>query len=529
MTAAARYRGTRVAVTGASGYIASALLDRLAALGAQVRAVSRRPIASRDGVEPVLADVRIANSWPSIVEHADVIFHLAGTTSLHAAARDPEASLRGTVLPITHLADAARASRRTPRVILASTATVYGCTEGAVAESRPARPQTIYDLHKFFAEQSLEMASNEGVLDGVVLRLSNVYGTSSSTSSAADRGFLNRAVDQARSGADLCVYGDGAYVRDFVHVTDVIEAMLAAGAYDSPAWRTFNVGSGVGTTMREALGMAVAAAARVTGRAVAIRNVPWPPHTDPIEKRSFVAGINRITGALGWQPAVSLTDGIESMLQSPPPGAAAAWPSPLRLNLGCGGRPLEGYLNVDADSLDDIRRRYPDREFVPGTAVAQLDLFDLPFADGSVDEVRADSLIEHLAFADERRFFEEVVRILKPGGLLRLSTVDFERAARQWLDAPDDWQDFFRDDDEAIRQQHWFGTYAYTANNRWGYLTAALYGNQHGGGQFHRNCYSEAKLRAIAARLGLVVESVERFQWHGDRDHMLAITARKDG
>jgi SAM-dependent methyltransferase len=200
---------------------------------------------------------------------------------------------------------------------------------------------------------------------------------------------------------------------------------------------------------------------------------------------------------------------------------------PIRLNLGCGGRPLAGYINVDMDSLEQIRARYPGRTYADDLVVVPYDIFNLPFADGSVDEIRSEALIEHLRFIDEPRFFREIVRVLKPGGLVYLTTVDFEKAVQQWLAAADDWKDFYRDDDEAILSQHWFGTHSYSADNRWGYLTATFFGSQNGAGQFHTNCYSAGKLRAICERIGLEVESVERFQWQGDRDHMLALTARK--
>ena len=110
----------------------------------------------------------------------------------------------------------------------------------------------------------------------------------------------------------------------------------------------------------------------------------------------------------------------------------------IRLNLGCGGRPLRGYVNVDMDSLDQIRARYPDQQFDDDLIIAQYDLYNLPYPDDSVDEVRSEGLIEHLPFVDEPKFFHEVVRLLRPGGLLYLSTVDFEMAARQWLAAVDD-------------------------------------------------------------------------------------------
>jgi predicted SAM-dependent methyltransferase len=199
----------------------------------------------------------------------------------------------------------------------------------------------------------------------------------------------------------------------------------------------------------------------------------------------------------------------------------------IRLNLGCGGRPLHGYINVDMDTLEQIRARYPNQQFDDDLVVVQHDIFNLPYADAAVAEIRSEGLIEHIPFIDEPRFFHEVVRVLKPGGKVYLSTVDFEMAVKQWLAADDDWKDFYRNDPEAILNQHWFGTYTYSPTNRWGYLTATLYGSQNGAGQFHTNCYSEAKLRAICRKLGLDGVSIDRFQWKGDRDYMLGLTATK--
>jgi len=199
----------------------------------------------------------------------------------------------------------------------------------------------------------------------------------------------------------------------------------------------------------------------------------------------------------------------------------------IRLNLGCGGRPLPEYINVDMDTLEEIRLRYPNQKFDDDIVVLQSNLFNLPYEDSTVDEIRADGLIEHLPFVDEPKFFKEVVRVLKPGGKLYLSTVDFEKTVKLWLDAKDDWKDFYRDDDEAIHEQHWFGTYTYEPVNRWGYITATLFGSQNGAGQFHTNCYTEPKLRAICDRMNLEVVSIDHFQWKGDRDYMLGLTATK--
>lgn len=199
----------------------------------------------------------------------------------------------------------------------------------------------------------------------------------------------------------------------------------------------------------------------------------------------------------------------------------------IKLNLGSGGRLLPGYLNIDLESLEMLKRRYPAQEFPEGIEVYQYDILNLPFADSSIAEVRADSLVEHLSFSEEPRFFYEVKRVLRPGGLFQFSTPDFEETVKLWLAATDAWCDFFRNDPEAIASQHWFGQYSYSTNNRWGYLTAMIFGNQNGAGQFHKNCYTVPKIRAILRRLGFKEMEMSHYRWKGDRDLMILVKAIK--
>ena len=199
----------------------------------------------------------------------------------------------------------------------------------------------------------------------------------------------------------------------------------------------------------------------------------------------------------------------------------------IKLNLGCGGRPLNGFINVDMDSLADIRKRYPNRIYSDDIIVVNYDIFNLPFESNSVDEIISEALIEHIPFIDEGKFFKEIVRVLKPGGSIYLTTVDFEKACQKWLLSKDNWLDFYRNDDEAILNEHWFGNNSYNADNRWGYLTATFYGSQNGTGQFHTNCYSEGKFRSICSKLNLDVVEINRFKWQGDRDEMISLKAIK--
>lgn len=201
--------------------------------------------------------------------------------------------------------------------------------------------------------------------------------------------------------------------------------------------------------------------------------------------------------------------------------------SEIKLNIGCGGRPLSGYINIDMDTADQLRKRYPTHTFPPDFQSYQYNIFNLPYKNNTVDEVRADALVEHMSFIEEPKFFREMHRVLRPGGAFRFSTPDFEETIKDWLKAKDDWKEFFRNDDEAIAKQHWFGNYSYARDNRWGYLTAMIFGSQNSEGQFHKNCYTEGKVRAMLAYLKFSDIKVDRERWQGDRDMMLLVECRK--
>jgi nucleoside-diphosphate-sugar epimerase len=307
--------GKTVAVTGASGFIGSVLVDALVKHSCKVISVSRMDLMSLADVNTIKADIRNADTWVEIVEQADIIFHLAGNTSVYEAAKNPAESLSSTLLPINHLIKEAQVQQSKPRVVFASTATVYGLTpQRPVAESFEPKPLTVYDLHKLFAEQQLALATQQGVLDSVSLRLANVYGPSTSVSSADDRGILNRVTAMALQGKDLIVYGDGNYLRDYIFIDDVVCAFMVAGTKKDVCAGVFNVSTGKSISVGEVFKLVAMRAAIVTGSTVNIKHLPWPDNASEIELRSYISDVSSISAKLGWKPTISLESGIDFMI-----------------------------------------------------------------------------------------------------------------------------------------------------------------------------------------------------------------------
>ena len=199
----------------------------------------------------------------------------------------------------------------------------------------------------------------------------------------------------------------------------------------------------------------------------------------------------------------------------------------IKLNLGCGKNPLLGYTNIDMDDLETMKERYPSREFREGVEILQYDILDLPYEDNSVDEVRSESMLEHMSFLEEPKLFYEVKRVLRAGGIFNMSVPNFEKLFELFLAAKDEWKEFYRNDEEAIATVHWFGQYEYSLDQRWGYLTASIFGNQNGEGQFHKNAYTPGKIEAIFKHLDFEVVEISHFHWKENLDPMIRAIGKK--
>ena len=180
----------------------------------------------------------------------------------------------------------------------------------------------------------------------------------------------------------------------------------------------------------------------------------------------------------------------------------------IRLNVGCGAVLIDGYVNIDRHKTEEIIERYGYDAYVrdylqqPGAKICDYNILSLPYEEHSVDEILCDGFLEHLSFNDERLFFQEVNRVLKKGGLLNFSVPDFDAAVKQWQEADDDFKDFYVNGTE----EHWFGNYDRNIKNKWGYLTATIFGNQNGEGQFHRTAYTVKKILKIMKLLNFTCE-----------------------
>lgn len=276
----------RVVIAGAAGFLGSHLADRLVADGHQVTGLddlSAGPLSN-------LAGARRRKGFG--FHHFDVASPLVGDL---LDRERPEAVVH--VAPVLPLQLLAAAERVGARVVLVSSAAVYGSTRVPVSERHGSRPATLAGAHHVAAEAYLQAYQRRG-LAGVALRLTTAYGPRS-------RGVVTTWVRALEAGSPTYVLGDGRAVRDLVHVDDVVDAVVRClgGRADG---RRLNVGSGTGTTVR-ALHTAVAAAL----------GVPDAPEFRPARAEdlpSVRVDPGAARRALGWEASVGLESGLARTL-----------------------------------------------------------------------------------------------------------------------------------------------------------------------------------------------------------------------
>ena len=251
------------------------------------------------------------------IPRVDTVFHLAAQTSAYIAREDVAEDISTNIIRTVHLLERIARSNIKPVFIYTGSMTEYGMTSiHAVDEENSLSPQTFYDVAKITTEMYAEQFVREGWLSkSITLRLSNVYGSNSRVQ-GVDRGFLDRSMLKALSGEPLIYFGSGEYLRDFLHVDDVISALISTALnVDSLDLPVFNIGTGFGTTIKSALALIAKEAEALTGRPVEVNQTDFQINSYPIERRDSIANSQAFRKLTGWTPRVEFGNGIRKGLK----------------------------------------------------------------------------------------------------------------------------------------------------------------------------------------------------------------------
>jgi len=296
----------KIVIFGGGGFIGAAIADRLLKDGHQLRIFERprvppyREFETGESVEWVTGDLMSIHEVTEALDGVDVVLHLVSTTLPKTSNDDPIYDVQTNLVATLQMLNAMVAKKVGKIVFISSGGTVYGSPKYLpIDESHPTDPQVSYGVTKLAIEKYLLIYQNLHGIKANILRVTNPYGERQriETAQGAVGVFLSRALQDM----PLDIWGDGSVTRDYIYVADVAEAFAKAVMYEGER-SVFNISSGVGTSLNEL----IAVMERVIGKVITRNHLParsFDVHTSVLDN-------TLAKQELGWQPRISLEDGV---------------------------------------------------------------------------------------------------------------------------------------------------------------------------------------------------------------------------
>jgi len=290
-------------VTGGSGFIGSTLTDKLIEEGFEVHIIDNLSGGKRENINPraIFHEKDICNleEIKPIFKGVDYVFHTAALPRVQYSIEHPvetnDTNVNGTlnVLIASH-------EGGVKRVVYSASSSAYGDQKTMpLKEDMPANPKSPYGLHKYVGELYCRTWSTVYGLQTVSLRYFNVYGPRMNPEGAYALA-IGKFFKQRSEGKPITITGDGTQTRDFTHVRDVVNAnILAAESKKVAKGEVFNIGAGRNFSINKV--------AELIGGPV--------EHIAPrLEPHDTLADNSKAREILGWEPKVTLEEGIKELV-----------------------------------------------------------------------------------------------------------------------------------------------------------------------------------------------------------------------
>lgn len=303
-------RGARVLVTGGAGFIGSHLVEKLVESGVQVTVVDDLSSGTLENISSVVAKIdfrkeelgELLQSKSLNLSAFDYIFHLSANAYVPPSVKDPAYDFNTTLANTFHLLDSMRQVENAPFLIYMSSAAVYGNPQHLpISETDVTVPVSPYGVSKLAGERYVEVFCRLYNLKAVTLRLFSAYGARQRKQVVYDL-----LVKLKSSGGSIEMVGDGTQWRDFLHVEDVVRAMLLLADKSTGNGEVYNVASGVAYTINDLVNIWC----EVCGLQP---KVTYSGQVRSGDAEKWTADLSRIE-KLGYKARVSLKDGLKSTL-----------------------------------------------------------------------------------------------------------------------------------------------------------------------------------------------------------------------
>lgn len=310
------WKGKRVLVTGAGGFIGSHLAERLTELGAHTRALVRYTSNGNWGwldssprkndMEVMLGDVRDRDSVRLAMKDIDQVFHLAALIAIPYSYHAPDSYVQTNVVGTLNVLQVAR-DLGLERVVHTSTSEVYGTARYVpIDEKHPLQGQSPYSASKIGADKMAEAFHLSFGLPVVTVRPFNTYGPRQSA-----RAVIPTIITQCLAGQRTIRLGNLDPTRDLSHVADTVEGFLAAAASPGAVGAVLNLGNGREISIGDLARRIIA----LTGADVEIECDAQRVRPTGSEVERLLADNQQMQTLTGWRPRIPLDDGLRNTIE----------------------------------------------------------------------------------------------------------------------------------------------------------------------------------------------------------------------
>jgi len=307
----------KVLVTGAGGFIGSHLVERLAALGADVRTfvrynsrgdtglLSMLPAETLAGIEVTAGDLRDQDAVRKAMQGVDIVFHLGALIAIPYSYLHPAEVIDTNIQGTLNILLAAR-DHGTAKVIHTSTSEVYGSAlRVPIDEDHPLQGQSPYSASKIGADKIAESFYCAYDLPVVTVRPFNTYGPRQSA-----RAVIPTIISQALTRDELHI-GALDTRRDFTYVADTVSGFIKAAEANHVHGEVFNLGTGTDVTIQEIIDTVFA----ITGKSLPIIQDPARMRPEKSEVLRLLSDNRKARQAIGWEPEVDFKTGLQRTVE----------------------------------------------------------------------------------------------------------------------------------------------------------------------------------------------------------------------
>lgn len=310
------FKNKNILITGGLGFLGSNLANRLIGFDAKITVVDNlNPLYGgnifnvkevSEKIKIIINDIRNIEIMMPLIEMADIVFHLAAQVSYIDSLSIPYEDLDLNAKATLNILECSRKLNPKVKILFTSSRMIYGKIEKAlVTENSSTNPLSLYGIHKLTSEKYLLMYFKDFGIPSTILRITNPYGPRQQIKHNK-YSLVGWFIRQAIEGKVIKIFGDGAQLRDYIFVDDIVNAMLKCAEAPNAAGEVINVGLGKSNRFCDMVSTVIKCVNN--GR---MEFIPWPDNYEKIETGDVKVDISKLKSMTSWRPLFSLEEGIK--------------------------------------------------------------------------------------------------------------------------------------------------------------------------------------------------------------------------